>query len=376
MMSNRTPVLILIQGGEPGARWKLQETCVTIIGRSSRNQVSLVSPSVSRHHCEISCINGLWRIADLNSKKGTYVNGRKIMQREVLEPGDIIRMSTNMFRFDLVDETVKEDDALVAIRDASLNVEATIRGETPDALEGMRLRSQLSAAEEEEERTVRRKFLQNAAFVGAVAAVVALMVGAALVAAHSGERRVRAKESKWAREAHQAYEENAQKLAEAEPEQRLAAVPILREITEQYAGTDAARKAAALSQRLEGEVFEYELARVRDSEGEGDYKDALDRTSRLIRTLADPTVKDFLETRQRYTQQLVRTAFREIQKEAIRLEEEENDPEAAIALYRHAVERIGLRDVVRAANARIRAIEQRYPGMPETTPHPQLKPDS
>ena len=58
-MPVKMPVMIMIQGNDPGARWGLQETRVITIGRSSRNCISLTNPSVSRFHCEISYINGL-----------------------------------------------------------------------------------------------------------------------------------------------------------------------------------------------------------------------------------------------------------------------------------------------------------------------------
>jgi len=358
----------MIQGDEPGARWKLMETRVTTIGRSSRNQINFVSPTVSRYHCEISFINGLWHVTDLNSRKGTYVNGRRITQREVLKPGDNIRLSTNVFRFDLIDETATEDEAMVAIRDASLNVEAPSKRESVATLDEMRQRSQLYAAEEEgKERGWPKNVFLNVVFVGFVAAVVAVVVGVALVSAYSSKRRSQHEREHTVEEARQAYE-SAERVANSGSLQSLDAVAALNQVQERYPATAAAGEAAVLSQRMEGQALEYELGRIREAEGEGRYKDALDRTNRLLETLWDPAFKDFLETRKRYTEELARAGFRRTQTEALRLEEQKNDPEAAIALYALAIDRIGLPEVIEKAKAKISEIKERHPSVGETSP--------
>ena len=372
-MSDRTPVLVLIQGDEPGARWKLQETRVTTIGRSSRNQISLVSPTVSRYHCEVSCINGLWHIADLNSKKGTYVNGRRITQREVLKPGDVVRLSTNVFRFDLVDEDA-EDEAFAALRDVGEDAEATDHAELPEAIEQIRRRSQLSAAEREERRRTRRKVLQNALFIGSVAVVVTLVVGTALAKAHAVEGRKREQKEQRREDARQAYDE-AQALAQSGPGGRLEALLTLSKIGRDYADTDAAQDAAELCRQMEGSVLEDGLGRIQTAETEGDYTGALDRTKLLMSVLSDPALRNFLATGLEHTEELARVAFREIEQEATRLEEDEGDHEGAIALYAQATTRIGLPEVVRAANARIEEIRERHSLPPRPSPEPERAPE-
>ncbi len=74
-VGGRQPVLIVIQGPEPGIIYRLPENRVTTIGRSTRNSIVVVNPDVSRFHCELSYVNGRWELHDLNSKKGTIING-------------------------------------------------------------------------------------------------------------------------------------------------------------------------------------------------------------------------------------------------------------------------------------------------------------
>ncbi len=97
--SPERPVLVLIQGDKPGAMWELDPTRVTSIGRSSRNQVQLLELSVSRFHCEIAFSNGFWYVSDLNSRKGTLLNGKGVETREVLKQGDVVRISGSLLRF-------------------------------------------------------------------------------------------------------------------------------------------------------------------------------------------------------------------------------------------------------------------------------------
>ena len=64
---------------------------VITIGRSSQNEVVLLDPNVSRHHCQIILHDdGHYSIADFGSTNGTFVNGRRIQGETVLNPGDVV----------------------------------------------------------------------------------------------------------------------------------------------------------------------------------------------------------------------------------------------------------------------------------------------
>lgn len=71
------------------------------IGRSKNNNLSLNDKSASRKHAVINMLEGEYIISDLNSLKGTYVNGKKI-EEVTLKPGDIINIGENRMQFRLV----------------------------------------------------------------------------------------------------------------------------------------------------------------------------------------------------------------------------------------------------------------------------------
>ncbi len=62
-----------------------------IIGRDQANQVFLKHHEVSKRHCEIVNESGGWRLRDLNSRNGTFVNGTRTKEC-VLKDGDVIRI--------------------------------------------------------------------------------------------------------------------------------------------------------------------------------------------------------------------------------------------------------------------------------------------
>ena len=71
------------------------------VGRSQNNNLVLSEKSVSRKHAVINFVDGEYVINDLNSLKGTYINGRKI-QESTLRPGDIVNIGENRMQFRVV----------------------------------------------------------------------------------------------------------------------------------------------------------------------------------------------------------------------------------------------------------------------------------
>lgn len=60
------------------------------VGRNRTNDIKLLSPTVSRHHADIVLYEDGWAIVDANSLSGTYLNGSKITQPQLLFEGDVI----------------------------------------------------------------------------------------------------------------------------------------------------------------------------------------------------------------------------------------------------------------------------------------------
>jgi hypothetical protein len=71
------------------------------LGRSSRCEVVLDDPNVSRQHAELRPRGGSWVLTDLGSTNGSSVNGRRIDAPTVVKPGDEIELGTSVMTFEL-----------------------------------------------------------------------------------------------------------------------------------------------------------------------------------------------------------------------------------------------------------------------------------
>ena len=65
-----------------------------LIGRHGAADIRFTDMSVSRYHAVLYVSNGVWRIIDLDSKSGTFVNGRRIRSQVKLKDMDEIRFGT------------------------------------------------------------------------------------------------------------------------------------------------------------------------------------------------------------------------------------------------------------------------------------------
>jgi len=80
------------------------------IGRDSTNDVVLASPSVSRFHAQVEKVGQRYRVEDLRSSNGTFVNGERIDGSVWLKPEDTIRVG--QFRFVMgKDQLARYDDS-------------------------------------------------------------------------------------------------------------------------------------------------------------------------------------------------------------------------------------------------------------------------
>ncbi len=93
-----SPHLAGIRGPLTGRTFALGDQPLTI-GRAADNTVVIASPRASRHHAHIRREGASFVLYDLGSANGTLVNGQRV-QRAVLQPGDLIDIGDEVFRFE------------------------------------------------------------------------------------------------------------------------------------------------------------------------------------------------------------------------------------------------------------------------------------
>lgn len=317
----RQPVLIMIQGPEPGSLYKLPDNRVTTIGRSSRSTIRVVTSTVSRFHCEIACINGSWELSDLNSRRGTMVNGERIADKRVLSPGDLVRLSTTVFRFDLLEETAERDSALMAVNEPGTEQKLTAEGQAAGPLDDIRLRSRLEREEARQNRARARHALKvNLAFLGVVAVATAIVVGALLFWAH------------WP-----------------------------AEVQRDFAGATAVPQAAQTQADTVWTAVQEKLSAVAAREADNDYAAALGLYEELEKLEPSEPAGDLLRQRRQCTVRLAHASFRTVEEAAARLARN-GDREAALELYRRALDRIGVPELAAQARARIAELQTETAG--------------
>ena len=68
-----------------------------VIGRSSGCDLVVADDTVSRRHAALELTEGAWRLRDLGSSNGTWVNGRRAADVEVW-PGDELQLGAARFQ--------------------------------------------------------------------------------------------------------------------------------------------------------------------------------------------------------------------------------------------------------------------------------------
>jgi pSer/pThr/pTyr-binding forkhead associated (FHA) protein len=81
------------------------------IGRAERNHVVLASMRVSRFHAALKTEGPLVTIRDLDSRNGTFVNGKRI-KMQVLVNGDNIDIAGYWMRFLALEQEAVGDETL------------------------------------------------------------------------------------------------------------------------------------------------------------------------------------------------------------------------------------------------------------------------
>jgi CheY-like chemotaxis protein len=82
-------------GMVPAAIRPTQFPCV--IGRGPDCDVHLFDPALSRHHCRLYRRDDRLVVEDLDSRNGTLVNGKKVIEPRVLAEGDLLCLGASVF---------------------------------------------------------------------------------------------------------------------------------------------------------------------------------------------------------------------------------------------------------------------------------------
>jgi len=105
--------LFIITGADQGKRFELKSKAVGL-GRDNSNLIRLHDNEVSRRHAEVRRVDDAFRLFDLGSANGTFVNGEALDVPVPLRSGDQVRIGQTVLLFqDSVDEAGRELTARV-----------------------------------------------------------------------------------------------------------------------------------------------------------------------------------------------------------------------------------------------------------------------
>jgi serine phosphatase RsbU (regulator of sigma subunit) len=85
------------------------------VGRSTRCDVTIADRFLSRRHARIFDTGGGWRIEDLESRNGTFVNGRRVEEPTPIRAGDVIALSASMIKVHTGLEALTPSDVITDI---------------------------------------------------------------------------------------------------------------------------------------------------------------------------------------------------------------------------------------------------------------------
>jgi pSer/pThr/pTyr-binding forkhead associated (FHA) protein len=80
----------------PGQETLVLERPQVLVGRHSDADVRLAYHDISRRHCRFVFVDGQWRVQDLDSLNGTYLNNVRTTEATLLD-GDRLRLGPVVF---------------------------------------------------------------------------------------------------------------------------------------------------------------------------------------------------------------------------------------------------------------------------------------
>jgi len=126
------PRLVCLSGPLAGQTFPLDGEALPI-GRHSANRLQLPDLGVSRQHCVLEPAAGGFRLRDLGSRRGSFVNGLPVQER-FLEEGDLVTLGDSLFLFQVREEGTPGSGPAVLLEGATPTAETTIHLSPEDAL--------------------------------------------------------------------------------------------------------------------------------------------------------------------------------------------------------------------------------------------------
>ena len=87
--------LVMRQGPNPGQVFELDRTEVSV-GRDIANDIVINDAEVSRKHARLVLEGDRYKIEDLNSTNGTYIDGQRLIGPHLLAIGEVIMFGDNV----------------------------------------------------------------------------------------------------------------------------------------------------------------------------------------------------------------------------------------------------------------------------------------
>ena len=107
------PALVGVSAPFTGIQYILDKTKHQI-GRSQQSDIQLNESSVSLAHAQIVLRENQWKVINLLSSNGTYVNGKKVSEASI-SPGDRLRLGGVELMFVYLDTFAPENDFIGGI---------------------------------------------------------------------------------------------------------------------------------------------------------------------------------------------------------------------------------------------------------------------
>lgn len=102
----KTPALIGISANVSGQQFILNKDKMEV-GRRHNSDISLDFSSVSAMHAHIIKQDSQWKLLNLLSSNGTFINGEKVVER-IINKGDRVAFAEAEFVFTFIDEPAAE----------------------------------------------------------------------------------------------------------------------------------------------------------------------------------------------------------------------------------------------------------------------------